>query len=536
MGVDRQTVAEATFAVLRRFGVDRVFGNPGSTEMRMFVGWPDHLDYVLGLQEATVVAMADGYAQRSRRPGVANVHTAAGLGNAMASVITAWRNQTPLVVTAGQQTRAMLPTEPYLASPQSALLPQPYVKWAIEPARAADVPGAMARALLVATTPPCGPAFVSIPEDDWEGAAAEVPTHAVVPALGADPEAIARFAETLSAATAPAIVVGPQVDGDQAGAEAVGLAERLNAAVYVAPWSSRCSFPEHHRLFQGFLTASREQVVRELDGHDVVLVVGAQLFTYHVHTDGPFLPDGAVALHMTDNPTHAFSAPVGESLLCSARLGLRALLSQLSPSNRVGPAPWARPAAPPLTDPMTADAVLRLLSELISPGTVIVEEAPSYRNSLRANLPIAEPGGYFNGFSGGLGWGLPAAVGGALADPTHRTVAVMGDGSMMYSIQSLWTAAKYRVPLTVLVLNNAEYGAMKLFKNLFKIPSFPPAIETSLDLPDIDLPAVAQGLGMTGVRVDRADQLPDVLQSALTYDGPILVDVAVAPVRGVGPL
>ncbi len=531
-----QTVAEATFAVLRRFGVDRVFGNPGSTEMRMFVRWPADLDYVLGLQEATVVAMADGYAQRSGRPGVANVHTAAGLGNAMASVITAWRNQTPLVVTAGQQTRAMLPTEPYLFSSQSTLLPQPYVKWAIEPARAADVPGALARALLVATTPPCGPVFVSIPEDDWEGDPAPVPPHTVVPALGADPNAIARFAKTLSAAIAPAIVVGPQVDGDHAGSDAVALAERLNAAVYAAPWSSRCSFPEHHPLFQGFLTASREQVVRELDGHDVVLVAGAQLFTYHVHTDGPFLPEGTVALHMTDNPTHAFSAPVGESLLCSPRLGLQALFSQLPDTDRARPRPREQPEPPALTDPMSADAVLHLLSNVAPAGTVVVEEAPSYRPSLRAYLPITEPGGYFNGFSGGLGWGLPAAVGGAIADPAHRTVAVMGDGSMMYSIQALWTAAKYRVPLTVVVLNNAEYGAMKLFKNLFKIPAFPPAIETSLDLPGIDLCAIAQGLGVNAVRVDSAAELPEVLQKALTFDGPTLVDVTVLPIRGVGPL
>lgn len=534
--MSNQTVAEATYAVWRRFGVDRVFGNPGSTEMRMFVRWPDDLGYVLGLQEATVVAMADGYAQRSGRPGVASVHTAAGLGNAMASVITAWRNQTPLVVIAGQQTRAMLPTEPYLASPESILLPQPYVKWAIEPARAADVPGAMARALLAATTPPCGPTFVSIPEDDWDGDPAPVPPHTVAPALGADPNVIANFAETLSAATAPAIVVGPQVDGDNAGPDAVALAERLQAAVYASPWSSRCSFPERHPLFQGFLTASRQEVVRQLDGHDVVLVVGAQLFTYHVHTEGPFLPAGAVALHMTDNPTHAFSAPVGDSVLCSAGLGLRALLSRLPIADRAGPAPRERPARPSLTDPMSADAVLHGLSELMPAGSVVVEEAPSYRTAVRTYLPIGEPGGFFNGFSGGLGWGLPAAVGVALADPGHRTVAVMGDGSMMYSIQALWTAAKYRAPLTVLVLNNAEYGAMKQFKSLFKIPSFPPAIETSLDLPGIDLSAVAQGMGVNAVRVDGVAQLPEALRSALTADGPILVDVSVQPANASGPL
>jgi benzoylformate decarboxylase len=384
VGVASQRVAEATYEVLKRFGVDRVFGNPGSTEMRLFVRWPDDLDYVLALQESSVVAMADGYAQRSRRPGFANVHTAAGLGNAMGSIITAWRNQTPLVVTAGQQTRAMLPTEPYLSSPESILLPQPDVKWAIEPARAADVPGAVARALLAATTPPCGPAFVSIPEDDWDAEAAPVPSHAVVPVLGADPDAIERFAETLAAATSPAIVVGPQVDGDGAGPDVVALAERLNAAVYVAPWSSRCNFPERHSLFQGFLTASRKEVVRQLDGHGVVLVVGAQIFTYHVHTDGPFLPDGATALHITDNPTHAFSAQVGESVLCSAGIGIRALLDRLPETSRSAPSPYVRPEPPSLTDPMSADAVLYLLAELMPAGAVVVEEAPSSRRAWTA--------------------------------------------------------------------------------------------------------------------------------------------------------
>jgi benzoylformate decarboxylase len=225
---------------------------------------------------------------------------------------------------------------------------------------------------------------VSIPEDDWDAEAAPVPSHAVVPVLGADPDAIERFAETLAAATSPAIVVGPQVDGDGAGPDVVALAERLNAAVYVAPWSSRCSFPERHSLFQGFLTASRKEVVRQLDGHGVVLVVGAQIFTYHVHTDGPFLPDGATALHITDNPTHAFSAQVGESVLCSAGIGIRALLDRLPETSRSAPSPYVRPEPPSLTDPMSADAVLYLLAELMPAGAVVVEEAPSSRRAWTA--------------------------------------------------------------------------------------------------------------------------------------------------------
>ena len=221
-----------------------------------------------------------------------------------------------------------------------------------------------------------------------------MPSHTVVPALGADPRAIERFAEILTAATAPAIVVGPQVDGDGAGADAVALAERLKAAVYVAPWSSRCSFPERHPLFQGFLTASRQAVVRQLDGHDAVLIVGAQIFTYHVHTDGPFLPDGATALHITDNPIHAFSAPVGDSVLCLAGLGIRSLLDHLSDTSRSVPTPYVRPEPPSLTEPMSADAVLHQLAELLPAGAVVVEEATSYRTSLRTHLPIAEPGGF----------------------------------------------------------------------------------------------------------------------------------------------
>ncbi|MCH9761887.1 MAG: hypothetical protein K0U75_14735 [Actinomycetia bacterium] len=265
-------------------------------------------------------------------------------------------------------------------------------------------------------------------------------------------------------------------------------------------------------------------------------MAGAQLFTYHVHTEGPFLPNGTVALHITDNPTHAFSAPVGKSLLCSARLGLRDLVSALPAANRAGPPRWERPTPPQLVDPMSGEAVLHLLGELMPARSVVVEEAPSYRTALRTHLPIAEPGGFFNGFSGGLGWGLPAAVGVAMADPEHRTVAVIGDGSMMYSIQALWTAAKYRVPLTVVVLNNAEYSAMKQFKTLFQIPSFPAAIETSLDLPGIDLVAVAQGMGLAAVRIDSCSRLFDALRSALTSAGPALVDVTVRAARGVGPL
>ena len=530
------TVAEETFEVLRRFGVDRAFGNPGSTEMHMFVDWPDDLDYVLALQEASVIAMADGYSQRSGRPGFVNVHTAAGLGNAMGAVVSAARNNTPLLITAGQQTRAMLPTDPYLCSLRSTLLPLPYVKWADEPARAADVPGAIARALLTALTPPRGPVFVSIPEDDWGRQAEPVPPHTVVPRLGADPDVIGRFAQVLAAAQRPAIVVGQAADASGAAAEIVTLAERLNAGVYEAPQSSRCSFPQRHPLFQGFLAASRQKVVQALNGHDVILVIGAHVFTYHLHTEGPFLPSGAQVLHLTDDPALAFCAPVGESVICSPDEGVRALTALVSQTNSTPRSQWERPDPGPVEVPIQAGALTHLLSDLLPDDVVVFEEAPSYRDIIRTYLRMKTAGRYHNSFSGGLGWALPAAVGGSLADRDSTTVCIMGDGSMMYSIQALWTAAQHQLPLTVVVYNNAEYGAMKGFKTVFGIDHFTDTIETALDLPGIDLIALAQGLGVAAMRATDPATLSDTLIAALASPAPMVIDVPVVALRGVGPV
>lgn len=522
--------------MVRRFGVDRMFGNPGSTEMSMFRYWPDDLGYVLALQEASAVAMAEGYGLRTRRPGLVNLHSAAGIGNGMANIMAAWRNQSPLVVTAGNQTRAMLPTEPYLGQIYPTEYPKPYVKWAEMPARAADVPGAIARAFLTAAIPPCGPAFVTIPEDDWAADAPAVPEHSVVGAIGADPAAIARFAKVLAGAKHPALVLGQEVDRDGAGSDAVVLAEKLRAAVYAAPWASRCSFPEQHPLFQGFLAASREAVVAALTGHDVVLVVGAQVFTYHVHTPGPFLPDKTTLLHVTENPEHAFSAPVGTSLIATAGNAIRALDNAIP--NGSGTAPKPRPLPVKTSDgkPIQGAYALQVLREMTAPDSAVFEEAPSFRGTIRDQFRVAAPGLYYNAFSGGLGWALPASVGGALADSNHKTVALIGDGSMMYSIQALWTAAQQRAPLTVVVLNNGEYGAMKSFATLFGIPQFPDQIQRSLDLPRIDFPALATGMGVPALTADDPAALPDLLEQAMADPGPVLVDIHVEPLRGAGPL
>ncbi|MDN5697513.1 MAG: benzoylformate decarboxylase, partial [Rubrobacter sp.] len=463
---------------------------------------------------------------------LANLHSAAGLGHALGSVLAAYRNQTPLILTAGQQTRAMLPSEPYLYAEKPTEFPEPYVKYSVEPARPADVPAAIARAYHTAMTPPRGPVFVSIPEDDWDAPAEPAPAHTVVHSLGADPEAISRFAEKLGSSNAPALVVGPGVDGDEAGHLAVELAERLKAAVYVAPWSSRCSFPERHPLFSGFLSATRSAVRGGLDGHDVVLVAGAQAFTYHVHEEGQFLTEGTELLHMTDNPAQAFAAVAGESLICSPRPGLRALLEAVPEADRADrslPEPWQGPAAPEAKpgERLPAGAVLARLSELLPQDTAIFEEATAYRRAIREQLPIPEPGLFHNSFSGGLGWALPASVGASIADASRRTLCIVGDGATMYSVQALWTAAQRELPLTVVVLNNGEYGALKGFLDHLGADGFPGS-----DLPGLDLVSEARGLGCSTERVEDASGLDEALRRALGEPGPYVLDVSVASVRG----
>ena len=254
----RVSVREAALELFRAFGMRTVFGNPGSTELPMFRDFPDDFRYVLGLQESVVVAMADGYAAASRNAALVNLHSAVGVGHALGSIFTAYKNQSPLVITAGQQARSILPFEPFLYSEQAANLPKPYVKWSCEPARAEDVPAALARAYYVAMQAPRGPTLVSIPVDDWDRLCLPVRPRDVSRVVRGDPALLKQAAEILGHARRPVIVVGAGVARDEAYSQVLELAERHQARVWASPLSARNSFPEDHRLFAGFLPADAE--------------------------------------------------------------------------------------------------------------------------------------------------------------------------------------------------------------------------------------------------------------------------------------
>ena len=529
------TVREATLGVLRAFGVDRVFGNPGSTELAFLHDWPDDIDYVLGLQEACVVGMADGYAQATGRPAFVNLHSAAGLGHALGNLFTAFRNRSPLVVTAGQQARSLLRMRPYLFAEDAQQFPKPYVKWSSEPARAEDVPAAIAQAFLTAMQHPRGPTFVSVPSDDWARLASLPAVRRIATEFAPDPAAIVRLAAAIEAAKRPAFVVGPEVDRNGCVEQMVVVAERAKAAVWASPMSSRSSFPELHPQFAGFLPAAPASLAIALRGADLIVVFGAPVFTFHVEGQCEVLDDGRPVWQITDDPIEAASAPVGESIIGTLPKALGALLSVLPEIvDREPPVARPTPAVPAAVNPIPPGYALSRLSLLMPQDAIVVEEAPSHRPAIQQFLPRPGADSFYTMASGGLGYSLPASVGVALARPGRRIVCLIGDGSAMYCIQAIWTAAQRELPITFVVMNNSGYGAMRSFSQIMQAHR-PPGI----DLQGLDFVALAKGLGCPGKRVTEVGHLDRILGEALAASGPALVDVVVDDVTtdlfGPGP-
>jgi benzoylformate decarboxylase len=516
------TVKQATLDLLRAFGIQKVFGNPGSTELPFLSDWPDDIDYVLGLQEASVIGMADGYAQATRNAGFVNLHSAAGVGNALGNIYTAHRNQTPLVITAGQQARSILPLQAFLQAERASEFPRPYVKYSVEPARAEDVPAAIARAYYTAMQPPCGPAFVSVPIDDWTHPVQPVQARNVSREIGPDPEAMKALVAALTVSKHPALVVGPGVDRAAAVDLMVKVAEKTKAAVWVSPFSARCSFPERHPQFSGFLHASPGQLSDALRVYDLVVVIGAPVFTFHVEGHAAIFDGSTTIFQIIDDPDAAAVTPTGSSIVATMKPALSMLLELLPETKRAAPAGRTLPPAPTAADPIPVEFLMHALSAAMPADAALVEEAPSHRPAMQKFMPMRGQDSFYTMASGGLGYGLPAAVGMALGRGDRHTVCLIGDGSAMYSIQALWTAAQRKLPLTVVVINNSGYGAMRSFSQVMQVRNVP-----GLDLPGIDFVRIAEGMGCDAARVAKAADLAGALKRALAHKGTSLVEVMV---------
>jgi len=535
-----QSVRDVTYQLLREFGLTTVFGNVGSTEETFLKNFPSDFRYVLALQEASVIGMADGFAQATGRPALVNVHTGPGLGNAMGNLMTASLNKTPIIVTAGQQTREMLLMEPWLTNVEATMLPRPWVKWAYEPVRAEDVPAAFMRAIATALQPPAGPVFLSLPLDDWEKpcigpAVVRTVSHRFAP----DDTRLAEFAKALTEASSPVLIYGAAIDRGNGWGEAIAFAEALGAPVWAAPASERAPFPENHPLYSGGLPFAIGPLSKKLEGHDVALVVGAPVFRYYPYVPGPYLPDGVRLLHISEDPAETARAPVGDSLLGDAVLSLAALtilLAEHKPETDKAPewvthrmAPHPPNQAKAKDDGLlTAAQVFTALSEIRPTNAILVDESPSNLADLHKCWPITEPASFFACASGGLGWGLPASVGIALGErETGRNrpvVMIIGDGSFQYAVQSLWTAAQCRLPILLVVLRNEEYCILKSFAVLEDSPGVP-----GLDLPDIDIVSLARGYGCDAARLDDLDAIKRAAVEAWTKSKPTVLEIPISP-------
>ena len=425
------------------------------------------------------------------------------------------------MITAGQQARSILPFEPFLYSEQAANLPKPYVKWSCEPARAEDVPQAIARAYYTAMQPPRGPTLVSVPVDDWDRLCLPITPRQVSRVIQGDPALLAQCAQTMNAAKSPVIVVGAGVARDNAWAETIALAERHEARVWVSPLSARNSFPEQHRLFAGFLPAHRTPLVKCLEGADFVLALGAPVFTYHSEGHGAHLPLGASLMQLVDEPGMAAWAPVGTAIVTSLKLGIQSLLDAAPPFPRVAPPAPAAKATLPSTR-LTDEYLCQQIAALRPNNSIIVEEAPSTRTPMHDYLPILEQDTFFTCASGGLGHGLPAAVGVALARQDRKVIALLGDGSSMYSIQGLWSAAELKTPIAFIIVKNGLYEALNEFGKHFGLEKLP-----GLHLPHLDFCALAESQGVRSRRVDRCTDLDDALREAFSATVPVLIEVCV---------
>jgi benzoylformate decarboxylase len=530
------TVREAVFEMLRERGMTTVFGNPGSTELPMLADFPDDFRYVLGLQEAVAVGMADGFAQASGKPTQVNLHTAPGLGNAMGAIFNAQANKSPLLVTAGQQARSLMTLQANLTNRDATRTPHPLVKWSYEPPRAEDVPHAIARATYLAALPPRGPAFVSIPMDDWDvevdaDAVRHQTTRTVGGRAAADSVAVRALAARLASAKNPVFVAGPDVDASGAWDVAVALAERQQLPVWAtpAPGGGRIGFPENHPQYRGILPPAIGPLSETLAGHDLILAAGTSIFPYYPNLPGPLLPDGAALVAITSDPDEAARAPMGDALVADVALTLEALLDEVGEADRSLPEPLAAPGELPESDPISATNAIRTLADVFPEDGIVVLESPSATIAVRNQLRLSRPGSYYFGAGGGIGFGIAASVGVQLAQPNRQVICILGEGSVQYAVQTFWTAVAYKVPVTFLILRNAEYAILKWFAEIESVTGAP-----GLDLPALDTTAVASGYGLASKRVSTRDELHEAMREAIVAEEPRLVEVGVAPGMSIG--
>jgi thiamine pyrophosphate-dependent acetolactate synthase large subunit-like protein len=552
--MSQMTGKQALIEQLRADGARYVFGNPGTTEQGFMDALQNQtqLEFILALHEGVAVGVADAYARVTRKPAFVELHIAPGLGNAMGMLYDAARGHSPLVVYAGQSDTHSLAQEPLLSA-NLVRMAEPLCKWSAEAMHAGDIPRLLQRAMKVASDPPPGPVFLSLPIDvlDQTAELRISPTSHVRSRSRPELAALREAAALLATAQQPAIVVGDGVAWSGGQAEAGALAELLGAPIHVG-YASEVTMPAGHPLSAGPLNVVSGAAVRAaLDGCDVILIVGTPVFRTIFPAEGSPLPETARVIQVDlDTWELAKNAPVDLAIAADPKETLAELVELVSQEMTREQQDVARSRGTAFADSrrqteqrlreqdqrrrdQTPIAVTRLMEEIaqaLPANGALFDESITSGAALQRYLRL-EPGSYFRARGGGLGPGMPGTVGMQLAYPDRPVLGVVGDGSAMYTITALWTAAHHNIPCTWVICNNSSYRILKL--NLQEYLGESGAqrrfMHTDLLDPPLCFDRIAESMGVRGTRVERPDDLQDALREAIAHPGPSLVDVSIDP-------
>ncbi|MBI3993405.1 MAG: thiamine pyrophosphate-binding protein [Candidatus Lambdaproteobacteria bacterium] len=537
----------------RAHGVEYIFGNPGTTELPIIDSLLDYPDihYILALHEAVALSAADAYALLTGKVGVVNVHVAPGLGNALGMLYNAKEGRSPLLVTAGQQDSRMRLREPVLFDDLAALA-RPLTKWSVQAEHADELPAILHRAFKIAQDPPRGPVFVALPINvmDQETAQPPLGPSPLYQRSLPDPAGVAELARLLLGARRPVIVCGDGVGRGRAVAELVALAETLGAEVWSEVLTALHDFPNGHALYRGGIAGDQSAIRRSLGAADAVLLVGGEFFEEVWFEPGSPFPDEAVVLQLGASPRElAHNYPVRCGLLADLAQGLRAVREAVAAGADAAyrSAAAARNAAAVNTRnterarqrsraektwdtlPMSPARLMAELKPLLPADVVMVHEAITAAPDLTRTIDFDSPDGYVAGRGGGIGQALPSAIGAQVAHPKRPVVAISGDGSSLYTIQGLWSAARHNLPIVFIILHNRTYRILKLNMNRYRQGvgqsgerGYP---FLDLDEPPVDYVSVARGFGLQARRIENPAEIAPAFSEALAARRPWLLEV-----------
>ncbi len=551
----KMTGKEALAKMLIAEGVEYLFGNPGTSETPLLDVLQDfpQIKYIQALQEGTAVGMADGYARATGRPAFANIHIAGGLANGISALYNAHRGGAPIVLTAGNSDTRMLLTDPVLSGDLVQMTSQ-YTKWSAQINHAADIPMAVRRAFKEAKTPPTGPVFLAFPWDtlDQETDQEIIPSGPGYFRTRPDADGVQRASRMLAQADNPIIVVGDRVAQSGAMEQMVKVAEQLGARVYAAAYTE-VNFPTSHPLFGGFLNLNSSATRQQLAGADVLLAVGASVFSSFLYVPEPFLSSGTKLIHLDSKARDVEKVyPTEVGLVADPRSGLedlaQALEQDLSASTREAAATraatWAearrrndeehRKRLRSRWDrrPMAVERMMYELGQALPANAIIADEAVTSRPAMMQAISFDQPGSFYGIQGGALGWAMPGALGVKLANPDRPVVAVVGDGASMYTVQALWTAARFNIPVVYTICNNRSYRILKMNMDIYLRRMLNDQERQSeyvgMDFANnLDLAAMAQAMGVAGQRVDDPGQLRGAVERAIASGRPAVIDVSI---------